>query len=188
MLQKKEILIRLMQEGRAKGCTIIGNPTEELRKAYFERQDLTKIIKEKGIKINEFEFDRTDVGIYFPQLGNDIIVDICTINFTRALSREEVEKACSFFTEIYDYYQASLPGRIINQICGMYKEEPFTMSDIFMLIKDNQSEIARKIGKNRQVISDISTTKCRPTAEIIGLLMKEYPLLPYDTYLLDLNK
>ena len=56
------------------------------------------------------------------------------------------------------------------------------------IIKDNQSEIARKIGKNRQVISDIKTGKCNITTEILSLLMNKYPLLPYNTYLRDFNK
>ncbi len=188
MLNKKEILIKLMEEGKTKSCTILGKPKQELVKAYFSKTDMMEFLESNGIKVNEYEFYNTDIGIYFPELGGKVFTDITAFNASRALSREEIEKACDLFEEIYNYYQISVPARIINQICGLYENEPFTINDLFMLIKNNQSEIARKIGKNRQVISDIKTEKCNITTEILSLLMKEYPLLPYDTYLRDFNK
>lgn len=188
MLNKKEILIKLIEEEKVKGCTILGKPKQELIKAYFSKTDIMEFLESNGIKVNEYEFYNTDIGIYFPELGRKVFADITAFNASRALSREEIEKACDLFEEIYNYYQISVPARLINKICGLYKNEPFTINDLFMLIKDNQSEIARQIGKNRQVISDIKTGKCNITTEILSLLMNKYPLLPYDTYLRDFNK
>lgn len=188
MLNKKETLIKLIEEGKIKGCTIIGKPTEELKEIFLSRKNIVEYMEGKGFKVNEYEYERTDFRIYFPQLGMDIIIDYCTVNVSRKINKKELEILCSLFTEIYDYYQEDVPAKLINKICGLYKNEPFTINDLFMLIKDNQSEIARKIGRNRQVISDIKTRKCNITTEILSLLMKEYPLLPYDTYLRDFNK
>lgn len=188
MLNKKEILIHLIEEEKIKGCTILGKPTEELKEMFFSRENIVDYMESKGFKVNEYEYERTDFAIYFPQLGMDIIIDCCTVNVSRKINKKELEILCSLFTEIYDYYQENVPAMLINKICGLYKNEPFTINDLFMLIKDNQSEIARKIGKNRQVISDIKTGKCNITTEILSLLMNKYPLLPYNTYLRDFNK
>jgi predicted transcriptional regulator len=52
-----------------------------------------------------------------------------------------------------------------------------------MLIKDDQSEIARKINKSRQVISDMKSGKCKANIVVVALLMKEYPLLPWTEFI-----
>ena len=39
-LNKKEILIKLIEEEKVKGCTILGKPTEELKKMFFSRENI----------------------------------------------------------------------------------------------------------------------------------------------------
>ena len=116
LLNKKEILIKLFEENKIKGCTVIGKPTEELRKVFFQREDIETYLENKGLKVNEYEYERTDFGIYFPQLGKDIIIDCCTVNVSRKINKKELEILCSLFTEIYDYYQENVPARLINKI------------------------------------------------------------------------
>ena len=58
---------------------------------------------------------------------------------------------------------------------------------MLLLIKDNQSEIARKINKSRQLIADVKSGKAKLTLENLSLLMNEYPLLPWNRYVEDLK-
>ncbi len=54
---------------------------------------------------------------------------------------------------------------------------------MLILMKDNQSEIARKIGKSRQLIADMKSGKAKMGIETLALLKKEYPLLPWDKFI-----
>lgn len=184
---KKDLLFKMIEEGKIKNFTILGVPTQELIKTYFDRKDLVNFLNSKNITCNMYEFDRTDIGIYFPNVGDKLYVDICSINVSRAVNIDEYKNILSLFEEILDCYQTNVPPQTINKILGLYQDEPLTFDDMLFLTKDNQSEIARKINKSRQLITDIKSGKAKLTLENLSLLMNEYPLLPWSRYVEDLK-
>lgn len=184
---KKDLLFKMIQEERIKGFTILGIPNKELIETYFNRKDLVEFLNSKNIKCNIYEFDRTDVGIYFPTLGAKQYVDVCAITVSRLVNEGEYKNVLSLFDEVLEYYQVNVPAKIINKILGLYKNEPLTFNDMLLLINDNQSEIARKINKSRQLIADVKSGKAKLTLENLSLLINEYPLLPWSRYVEDLK-
>lgn len=185
---KKDLLFKMIQEERIKSFTILGVPKQDLIEAYFNRKDLVEFLNSKNIKCNIYEFDRTDVGIYFPTLGKKQYVDVCSITISRLVNEDEYKNVLSLFEEVLDYYQVDVPAEITNKILGLYQNEPLTFNDILLLTKDTQSEIARKINKSRQLIADIKSGKSKLTIDNLSLLMNEYPLLPWNKYIEDLSK
>lgn len=185
---KKDLLFKMIQEERIKSFTILGVPKQDLIEAYFNRKDLVEFLNSKNIKCNIYEFDRTDVGIYFPTLGKKQYVDVCSITISRLVNEDEYKNVLSLFEEVLDYYQVDVPAEITNKILGLYQNEPLTFNDILLLTKDTQSEIARKINKSRQLIADIKSGKSKLTIDNLSLLMNEYPLLPWNKYIEDLMK
>lgn len=184
---KKDLLFKMIQEERIKSFTILGVPKQDLIEAYFNRKDLVEFLNSKNIKCNIYEFDRTDVGIYFPTLGKKQYVDVCSITISRLVNEDEYKNVLSLFEEVLDYYQVDVPAEITNKILGLYQNEPLTFNDILLLTKDTQSEIARKINKSRQLIADIKSRKSKLTIDNLSLLMNEYPLLPWNKYIEDLK-
>ena len=184
---KKDLLFKMIQEERIKSFTILGVPKQDLIEAYFNRKDLVEFLNSKNIKYNIYEFDRTDVGIYFPTLGKKQYVDVCSITISRLVNEDEYKNVLSLFEEVLDYYQVDVPAEITNKILGLYQNEPLTFNDILLLTKDTQSEIARKINKSRQLIADIKSGKSKLTIDNLSLLMNEYPLLPWNKYIEDLK-
>lgn len=184
---KKDLLFKMIQEERIKSFTILGVPKQDLIEAYFNRKDLVEFLNSKNIKCNIYEFDRTDVGIYFPTLGKKQYVDVCSITISRLVNKDEYKNVLSLFEEVLDYYQVDVPAEITNKILGLYQNEPLTFNDILLLTKDTQSEIARKINKSRQLIADIKSGKSKLTIDNLSLLMNEYPLLPWNKYIEDLK-
>lgn len=185
---KKDLLFRMIQEEKIKSFTILGVPKKDLVEDYFNRKDLVEFLNSKNIKCNIYEFDRTDVGIYFPALGRKQYVDVCSITISRLVNEDEYKNILNLFEEVLDYYQVDIPAQIINKILGLYQNEPLTFNDMLLLIKDNQSEIARKINKSRQLIADVKSGKAKLTLENLSLLMNEYPLLPWNRYVEDLKE
>ena len=184
---KKDLLFKMIQEERIKSFTILGVPKQDLIEAYFNRKDLVEFLNSKNIKCNIYEFDRTDVGIYFPTLGKKQYVDVCSITISWLVNEDEYKNVLSLFEEVLDYYQVDVPAEITNKILGLYQNEPLTFNDILLLTKDTQSEIARKINKSRQLIADIKSGKSKLTIDNLSLLMNEYPLLPWNKYIEDLK-
>ncbi|MEM4261130.1 MAG: helix-turn-helix transcriptional regulator [Candidatus Woesearchaeota archaeon] len=185
---KKDLLFKMISEENIKGFTILGVPNQELVEAYFNRKDLVEFLNSKNIKCNIYEFDRTNVGIYFPTLGAMQYVDVCAITISRLVNEDEYKNILGLFEEVLGYYQIQVPARIINKILGLYENEPLTFDDMLILIKDNQSEIARKINKSKQLITDIKSGKANLTLENLSLLMNKYPLLPWDRFVEDYTK
>ncbi len=184
---KKDLLFKMIEEGKIKNFTILGVPTQELIKTYFDRKDLVNFLNSKNITCNMYEFDRTDIGIYFPTLGVKQYVDVCAITVSRLVNEDEYKNILGLFEEVLDCYQTNVPPQTINKILGLYQDEPLTFDDMLFLTKDNQSEIARKINKSRQLITDIKSGKAKLTLENLSLLMNEYPLLPWSRYVEDLK-
>ncbi|APQ78769.1 TPA: helix-turn-helix transcriptional regulator [Clostridium botulinum] len=181
---KKDLLFKMIEEGQIKSFTILGLPKQELVETYFNRKDLIKFLESKNIKCNILdEFDRTDIGIYFPSVGRKQYVDVCSITINKEVDEGEYNNILALFDEVLGYYQTDIPAKIINKILGLYKDEPFTFNDMLILMKDNQSEIARKIGKSRQLIADMKSGKAKIGIETLALLKREYPLLPWGEFI-----
>lgn len=181
---KKDLLFNMIEEGKVNSFTVLGVPSQELVETYFNKKDLVEFLEFKNIKCNILdEFDRTDIGIYFPEVGRKKYVDVCSISVKRKVDIEEFKNILNLFDEVLAYYQVDVPAKIINKILGLYQDEPFTFNDMLILIKDSQSEIARKIGKSRQLIADIKSGKSKLTIENLSALMKNYPLLPWDEFI-----
>lgn len=183
MLFKKDMLFSMINEKNIKGFTIIGKPKLELIENYFSQKDLVEFLKNKSIGCNIYELDRTDIGIYFPTLGPKQCVDVCSISVSRLVEEDEYKHILDLFDDIYDYYQVNVPSRIINKVVGLYENEPLTFNDMIMLIPDNQSEVARKIKKSRQLIADVKSEKSKLTINNLSALMNEYPLLPWNEFI-----
>ena len=184
---KKDLLFKMIKEEKITGFTILGVPKQDLVENYFSRKDLVEFLNSKNIKCNIYEFDRTDVGIYFPTLEKKQYIDVCSITISRLVNEDEYKNILNLFEEVLDYYQVDIPAKITNKILGLYQNEPLTFNDMLLLIKDNQSEIARKINKSRQLIADVKSGKAKLTLENLSLLMNEYPLLPWNRYVEDLQ-
>nr|WP_032072361.1 helix-turn-helix transcriptional regulator [Clostridium botulinum]BAP25609.1 hypothetical protein [Clostridium botulinum] len=181
---KKDLLFKMIEEGQIKSFTILGLPKQELVETYFNRKDLIKFLESKNIKCNILdEFDRTDIGIYFPSIGKKQYVDVCSITINKEVDEGEYNNILALFDEVLGYYQTDIPAKIINKILGLYKNEPLTFNDMLILMKDNQSEIARKIGKSRQLIADMKSGKAKIGIETLALLKREYPLLPWGEFI-----
>lgn len=181
---KKDLLFKIISEGNIKGLTILGVPNKELVETYFSKKDLVEFFNSKKIKCNIInEFDGTDVAIYFPEVGKKKYIDVCSINISRLVDEEEFKSIVGLFDEVLEYYQTDVQPQIINKILGLYKNEPLSFNDMLLLIKDNQSEIARKIGKSRQLIADIKSGKSKLTLENLSSLMRNYPLLPWNEFI-----
>lgn len=184
LIFKKDLLFRMMEEGKIKSFTILGVPSQELGETYFKRKDLIKFLETKNIKCNILdEFDRTDIGIYFPQFAGKQYTDVCSITVSRVVGKAEFKNVINLFDEVLSYYPVDVPPRIINKIIGLYKDEPLTFSDMLLMTRDSQTEIARKIGKSRQLIADIKSGKSKLTLENLSLLIKNYPLLPWNEFI-----
>lgn len=181
---KKDLLFKMIEEGNIKSFTILGVPKQNLVETYFKRKDLIKFLEAKNIKCNILdEFDRTDIGIYFPQLGKKQYADACSITVSRTVGKEEFKNIINLFDEVLSYYPVDVPPRIINKIIGLYKDEPLTFNDMLLMTRDSQSEVARKIGKSRQLITDIKSGKSKLTVENLSALMRAYPLLPWNEFI-----
>lgn len=201
MLLKKEILFKLIEDNKIKTCTIIGIPTNKLKDAYFSGTDLTKMFEEdkvdykvpkdkrydvnietESVELSEIDY-MTNVGIYFPIIDHKYqCCELCSISIKdSSLTVENIEKIISnYFDEILYYYQFSLSPYHFNKIAS---NESLTFGDILLFCGDKQAEIARNIGKSRQIMSDMKSGKCKCNIEVLALLMREYPLLPWNYFI-----
>ncbi|MBY6999026.1 XRE family transcriptional regulator, partial [Clostridium botulinum] len=102
---KKNLLLEMMKKKKIKGFTILGVPKQDLVDTYFKKGDLVKFLESKNIKCNIYEFDRTDIGIYFPTLGRKQYIDVCSISVSRLVEEEEFNNILNLFDEILEYYQ-----------------------------------------------------------------------------------
>ncbi|MCC5439801.1 hypothetical protein AL714_16270 [Clostridium botulinum] len=182
MLLKKELLFKLIEEGKINSCTIIGKPKKELQKVYFSNGDLMELFKKYDIENPIQEFEHTPIAIYFPKANRKQCSEICSISIGKdCLSIETIQKLTnSFLTEIFNYYQVSIPPYHLDK---MVSDKGLSFEDMLLFMKDNQSEIARKIGKSRQLIADMKSGKAKIGIETLALLKQEYPLLPWDEFI-----
>ena len=86
------------------------------------------------------------------------------------------------FDNVMEYYENEIPPAIINKMIRLDKE-PIDFSDMLWIIPEkSQVAVAQKIGKSKQTITDIKNGKNKMTLEVLGSLMKAYPLLPWAEF------
>lgn len=188
MYNKKEELLDLLNKGLLEGCCIVGRPTKELKEAYEKGIFLTTIMDKCNMPYEIGAFDDTSVSIYFPSFGQKSNTDLCYINIDYPLGEQIKIASESLLDEVYGYYQTKMIPRVFLKLIGMHPEE-FTFSDLLLLLPEkNQSELARRIDKSRQTISDLKLGRTNLTIEVVAKLMYLYPLLPWDLIIKSLYK
>lgn len=179
---KKDLLKKMISEGGIKSCTILGVPTKELVEKYFDRSyDLLNLFNKYDIKYKLGPYNDSSVSVYFPSFHRKTYTDICSITINNP-TIEQIDNVSHLFDSIEDYYQADIAPLFIDKIVGL-DEDPLSFSDILTIIPESQSEIARRIGKARQILSDIKVGKTNITINVLRPLMNEYPLIPWNYFL-----
>lgn len=187
-LLKKETLLKLFEENKINSCTIIGVPTKELQDYYFNDKNLLELFDKYQIENPMDEYHNTPIAVWFPKLGFKQCKELCVINVDKKITRKELDRITKkFFIEVIDYYQTNISPFIILKIIGL-SEEKLNFDDMLLLMKDKQTEIARKIGKSKQLITDIKNGKTKISLDVLSKLIKEYPLLPWFQYIEQMNK
>lgn len=188
IIYKKDILKSLIEEKKVKGCTIIGKPSQEfLEKFLDDNHNINDLYKEYGIidaaNNNEaFNLFNTSISAYIPSWGDKYITDMCSIVIKNP-TVEIVDRIEKLFIHIEEYYQVEVPPSIISKMTGMFSE-PIAFSDILYLLPiGRQNDLAQLIGKSKQLISDMKKGKSKITLDVLKILTKEYPLLPWDYFI-----
>ena len=172
---KKEILLKKIKSKEVKGLTIIGVPEDDLQIAYFhDRLDL--LFQEK------VSCKHKDIEVYFPKLDEKHYKNICSISVKSCIDESDFITMYSLFKEVYEYYQVYMDRVTINKVLGISEEE-LTFEDIINFIEINQSQIARMLGKSRQLITDIKSKKAKLSIDNLSILIERYPLLPWIEYI-----
>lgn len=184
MLLKKELLFKLIEDSKITSCSIVGEPTKELQKYYFSNNDLMDIFKKYDIKNPIGEFGNTPIVVYFPVANRRLqCSELCSVTISKeSLTVENIEKIINtLLTDVFDYYQFNITPAHLDKIVS---KEKINFEDILLFIKDSQVEIAEKIGKSKQLITDMKSGKAKVGIDTLALLMKEYPLLPWSEFIL----
>jgi len=177
---KKEILLEKMNSKSINGFTIIGIPSDDLQGAYFNNS-LVELFKEKSILAPR------NINLYFPELKKRQHKYICSLSMKQCVSENEFNIINGLFKEVYEYYQTDIDSKTLNKILGI-SEENIIFEDILKFTGRNQSDIARILGKSRQLVTDIKKGKAKLSIDNLALLIKEYPLLPWIEYVEGYNK
>lgn len=189
IIYKKEVLKSLIEEKKVRSCTIIGRPTQELIERFldvsydmndlYRKYNLIHIADENGIPSIIYD---TTASAYIPYWQDKYITEFCSIVIKNP-TVEDIEQVGNLFTHIEEYYQVDVPPSIISKMIGIYSE-PVAFSDILYLLPvGRQSDLAELIGKSKQLVSDIKTGKSKMTLDVLKVLMKEYPLLPWSYFI-----
>ena len=190
MIFKKEYLQLMVQEEKVKSCTIIGRPTKELIDFYFtSNSDIRDLLDKHNIEYIMYSFSEPgeadvwtpNLGVYFPIFDKKFSTEVCSIIITNP-TVNQIEQIKYLFNSIDEYYQVTVYPVYINKIVGIDKRA-LDFAEVLSLIPDKQNVIAEKIGKSKQLISDIKSGKSRLTLDVLKALIKEYPLLPWDNFI-----
>ncbi|MBY6889345.1 helix-turn-helix transcriptional regulator [Clostridium botulinum] len=184
MLLKKELLFKLIEDGKITSCSIIGEPTKELQETYFSNNDLMDLFEKYNIKNPIEEFKSTPTAIYFPVKNHRFqCTEICSITISKkSLTIDNIKKIIStLLVDVFEYYQFDItPFHLDKIISG----EKLNFEDMILFMRNSQAEIARSIGKSRQLITDMKSGKAKIGIDTLALLSKEYPLLPWREFIL----
>lgn len=175
----------------------------------FEREELSKLLKNElknccivGTlpthtvdNLTSTDIKATENGIQYYQLkeGNIelyMLVEANGIGFFNIENPTEgvinyVTTEC--YIDTLDIYQAKIDpaiGAKIFSVCG----DKLDFLDILSLIGEKQTVIAEKLGKSKQVISDMKSGKSQIPTAMLSVLVKEYPLLPWRKFILGVSK
>ena len=185
MILKRELFYKKIEEGLNR-FTILGVPSKELQETYFNGGDLLGLLNKYNIGFEIGPYDDTNVSFYFPYGYLDgqrvQLKELCTIHVSRDMSIEEINNIEKLFDNVMEYYENEIPPAIINKMIRLDKE-PIDFSDMLWIIPEkSQVAVAQKIGKSKQTITDIKNGKNKLTLEVLGSLMKAYPLLPWAEF------
>lgn len=188
MILKKELLESLIKSNKVDSCTFIGKPTEEvITRLIKEKEDARTLLDKYEIRYTYYEdlindVHEASVGIYMPQNNGEYIKDIFAVIIENP-TLKHVEQMNHLFESIEEYYQADITLPVVDYIIGI-NNSPIDFSDMLSIIPaKSQTEIAEKVGKSKQLITDIKSGKSHVTFDLLKSLMNEYPLLPWDYFI-----
>ena len=187
MVFKKEILKSMIEEGKVKACTIVGKPTQELIDNFLDRScNMFRLYKKYDID-GEFYIENnirkeSRVVTCMPYKNGKHTTERCSIVINYP-SLEDIDNIRNLFEYIEEYYQVDVHPKYIDSILNLNDESLDFADMINMIPEKKQTEIAKKINKSKQLITDIKSGKNRPSFDVLRALMREYPLLPWDSYI-----
>ena len=175
----------------------------------FEREELSKLLK-SDLKscciigtlpthtvenLTSSELNTTNNGIQYYQL-NEGNIELYMLKEADGIGFFNIENPTEEIinyvtTECYidtlDIYQATINPTIGAKIFSISGDK-LDFSDILSLIGEKQTTIAEKIGKSKQIISDIKSGKSEIKSATLSVLIKEYPLLPWRKFIAGITK
>lgn len=176
-----------------KACTLVGRPKAELVQSYREgRCDYEKWMNSHQIPFEKGAYDSTSVTFYFPQIATLFLEDELYVVIKDPTLEQVNQVIETTFDELLDVYEVGLPPMFVNQLVGMMPKDAQTMTFdklLFLLREYTQSEIATLVQRSSQTICDLKKGRMKLSLEIVQSLMREFPLLPWQSLilLLDLN-
>ena len=168
MIDKRGILITLINECKIKDFSILGSLNNSINK-----ENLQEFLLEKGFNDN---------NIYFYPAANEKN-NICCIVVNNILSEKDLTEIESVFKVIYNYYQVGLTENIVRIMFGISNEK-IKIKEIFDLLGIANKEISKLIFKSKQTVTDITKERTSITLSSLSILMKRFPLMPWDFYLI----
>lgn len=185
IIYKKDLLKSLIRDKKVRSCTIVGAPTQELIDSYLdENNNLDDLYSKYGLTNNSnvSSIYDTTISTYIPNWDNKDVTDICSITIKNP-TEEIIDNIESLFVFIEEYYQVDVPPSMICRMIGMFSES-IAFSDILYLLPiGRQGDLAELIGKSKQLISDMKTGKSKITIDVLRVLMREFPLLPWEYFI-----
>lgn len=174
-----------------KTCTLVGRPKAELVQAYREGFcDYEKWMIEHQIEFEKESYDSYTVSFYFPQVATLFLEDELYIKVKNPTLDQVNRIIETTFDQLLDVYEVELSPMFVNQLVGLVPKEYQRISfDRFLFLFNNytQTEIAALVQRSSQTICDLKKGRVKPTLEFIQSLMREFPLLPWQSIILLLD-
>lgn len=175
------------ERGSLNGCMLVGTPKPELVEAYKNANcNLIRWMEQRGVSPSH----ASSISFYFPVSKNVFLSDECYINI-RKPSLEQANQIIEVaLDELLDVYEVTIPPALIDRLVGVVpdSERKFSFENLLYLLKHyNQTEIGVMVNRSRQTICDLKMGRKNPTLEIVQSLMKEFPLLPWQSLLMRLE-
>lgn len=188
------------------GCTIIVNPTEELKKAYFnmskDLDSLVKLFKKYSLPDQVYQFDDTAISIYVPtfhqgyktcMMSECFAISIDCIKLKgEDINQEQfgtivdniVEKLS---IEVLNYIQFNLTPvhlcKILNINEYVQNYGHFNLKDFVEIATGSQKSISDKLEISKNYLSEIVSGKKDIPINLIKKIHKAYPLFPIEVFL-----
>lgn len=182
------------ERGALKACTLVGSPKKELVERYKKGGDrLVEWLNEQRIEFKWGPYESTSVCFYFPSnRKGEFLPTECYVTVENPTLSQINRIIETSFDELLDVYEVDLPLEVINRITGVAhpEEQKISFETILFLLKAySQTDIATFINRSSQTVCDLKKGRAKPTTEVLQSLMKEFPLLPWQSLimLLDLS-